>query len=178
MHKNQAVPIVVPIPILKPDATKRRRSSIRRSDKSQLTYSRALVDAARLCEQEGSSYAVLVCRFKTDAGKDAEASRKERYLVIDQLRRADRIAGEDSDDLVVVAANLVDEQDAAGVAYRLLATKVDPLADRSSVMEMCIGIAVADQNTPLDQPLLAANAAAGAAAASAWGEFRITDLRK
>jgi GGDEF domain-containing protein len=92
------------------------------------------------------------------------------------LRAADSVTRIESDVLVVLAEDLHDEQDAAGVAYRLLSTIVEPVpVDHVQLrVEMTVGIAMGDPNTPPNTLLAAATEAASN---SERGGFHILDLR-
>jgi hypothetical protein len=79
----------------------------------------------------------------------------------------------------VVAEDLGDEQDAAGVAYRLLSAAVEPLAVGGSRLgfHLTVGVALADPGAPTRSIEDAASAALEAARATRLGSFRMVDLR-
>ncbi len=96
-----------------------------------------------------------------------------------RLRPSDDVCRGDRDSFVVLAEDLGDVQDAAGVAYRLLSTVVEPIQIGldSIRLPMTVGIVVAD-GTASPQALLAhADAALTEARQDGVGGFRIVDVR-
>ncbi|MGI9578665.1 MAG: diguanylate cyclase domain-containing protein, partial [Microthrixaceae bacterium] len=93
------------------------------------------------------------------------------------LRPSDTVARLDHSTLAVVAEDLHDEQDAAGVAYRLLSTVVEPVPGEAGEvgLRMVIGLVMADGSTP-PNALISATAEAAADARSPGG-FVLMDLR-
>jgi PAS domain S-box-containing protein len=138
-----------------------------------------LASATRRSGREQAPFAVLRCELQLpvtapevrDALVTACLARLRQ-----RLRAADSVTRIEPDVLVVVAEDLHDEQDAAGVAYRLLSTTVEPVpVDHVELrVEMTVGIAMGDPNTP-PNTLLAASVEA--ASNSERGGFRILDLR-
>ena len=144
----------------------------------QSSVKAALISAAKDADPTGTSYAVLVCQFVDDGEGGRGDASADRELVLAQVRVGDTIANVDLAEIVLVAPGLQDEQDAAGVAYRLLATKSANPSAHSQVVQMSVGIAVANGQTPVDEPIPAARSAAEKAAESGPGEFRLNDLRR
>ena len=96
-----------------------------------------------------------------------------------RLRSADTVTRSGTDAFTVVAEDLGDAQDAAGVAYRLLAAVVEPIAvdGEAIAVETVIGIAVGDGASPPATMLSDAQAAAHTARVDGVGGFRMTDTR-
>lgn len=94
-----------------------------------------------------------------------------------RLRPSDTVARSD-DSIVVVAEDLGDEQDAAGVTYRVLSTVVEPVPTEGGpvTVQMHAGTVVADGSTPVHQ--LAPAAAEAARDATEGGGFRLVDMRR
>ena len=80
---------------------------------------------------------------------------------------------------MVVAEDLGDEQDAAGVAYRLLSAAVEPVevAGQELTFPMTIGIAIGDGTVTAAEMFAAAPVALERARLDGSGGFRIIDLR-
>lgn len=95
-----------------------------------------------------------------------------------RLRAGDRVC-RDGRDVMVIAEDLGDEQDAAGVAYRLLSSVVEPVTvgDARAEMSLTVGVAVADGTAAVAALRHAARTALGAAVDDGRGGFRIVDLR-
>jgi len=85
----------------------------------------------------------------------------------------------DGDTFLVIAEDLGDEQDAAGVAYRLLSSVVEPVVvDGLEVaLALTIGIVVADGAASAETMLGTATEALQSAMADGVGGFRIIDIR-
>ena len=96
-----------------------------------------------------------------------------------RLRPSDRVCRDDRDGFAVLAEDLGDVQDAAGVAYRLLSMAVEPLAVRGGParVALTVGVAVADAGGSADEIPAAADRALAEARADGIGGFRIVDLR-
>lgn len=96
-----------------------------------------------------------------------------------RLRGADTVTRSDNGSFTVLAEDLGDAQDAAGVAYRLLAAVVEPIAVGGEAVdvEIVIGIAVGDGASAPDVVLADAESAARAARADGVGGFRMIDTR-
>jgi diguanylate cyclase (GGDEF)-like protein/PAS domain S-box-containing protein len=96
-----------------------------------------------------------------------------------RLRPSDDVCRGDGDSFMVLAEDLGDVQDAAGVAYRLLSTVVEPITigDRELRLPMTIGIVVADGAASADGLAQTADSALGEARQDGVGGFRIIDVR-
>jgi len=96
-----------------------------------------------------------------------------------RLRPSDMVCRAEGDTFLVIAEDLGDEQDAAGVAYRLLASVVEPLQIEGVeiTLPLTIGIVVADGSASAEQMLRTADDALGSARADGVGGFRIIDIR-
>lgn len=143
-----------------------------------------LASASRRSHNNHSPHALIRCELfvdgedrRGDPAPDAEAIRGCIERIRQRLRPADTVARPADSVLAVVAEDLHDEQDAAGVAYRLLSTVVEPVpgADELVELRMVIGLAMADGDTP-PNALIAASAEA-AADARGPGGFVLMDLR-
>jgi diguanylate cyclase (GGDEF)-like protein/PAS domain S-box-containing protein len=96
-----------------------------------------------------------------------------------QLRPSDEVCRGDGDSFMVIAEDLGDVQDAAGVAYRLLSTVVEPICvgTKQIRLPMTIGIVVADGSVSADGLSGTADAALAEARTDGVGGFRIIDVR-
>lgn len=144
----------------------------------------ALASASRRSRNNHSPHAFIRCELFVDGddaagdpATDTEAIRGCIERIRQRLRPADTVAQLADSVLAVIAEDLHDEQDAAGVAYRLLSTVVEPVPGENELVElrMVIGLAMADGNTP-PNALMAASAEA-AADARGPGGFVLMDLR-
>lgn len=103
-----------------------------------------------------------------------------------RLRSYDTVCPPDDHGIAVVAERLGDVQDAAGVAYRLLAAVVEPLRSVAQgageelvelPIDLVVGIAVGDRTSEVDELWSAARTALDAARSDGVGSFRIEDRR-
>lgn len=96
-----------------------------------------------------------------------------------RLRPSDQVCRIDGDTFMVIAEDLGDVQDAAGVAYRLLSTVVEPIeiVGRSIRLPMTIGVVVADSAAAGHDLTTAATATLQDALRDGEGGFRIIDVR-
>jgi diguanylate cyclase (GGDEF)-like protein/PAS domain S-box-containing protein len=96
-----------------------------------------------------------------------------------RLRPSDMVCRAEGDTFLVIAEDLGDEQDAAGVAYRLLASVVEPVMIEGVeiTLPLTIGIVVADGAASAEQILRTADAALSEARHDGVGGFRIIDIR-
>jgi len=140
----------------------------------------ALAGAIARSRRTGHALAVLRCRprdpqqpLRTDLPL-AEIGRR----MVAELRDTDVVCRV-GDDLYVLAEHLGDEQDAAGVAYRLMSTLVTPVDDGGTELKvsLTVGISVADGAASPRAMLEAAGDALDDARADGMGSFRIVDLR-
>lgn len=148
----------------------------------------ALASASRRSSNNHSPHALIRCEVAVDepdgqeggVGEppDPESMRACVDRIRQSLRPADTVARPEDAVLAVIAEDLHDEQDAAGVAYRLLSTVVEPLPGIGGdvVIRMAIGVVMADGATP-PHALMAA-AAEAAADARSTGGFVLMDLRE
>jgi diguanylate cyclase (GGDEF)-like protein/PAS domain S-box-containing protein len=96
-----------------------------------------------------------------------------------RLRPSDDVCRTQGDTFMVLAEDLGDVQDAAGVAYRLLSTVVEPIriGDRSLQLPMTIGVVVADGTAAAPALVETADRTLAEARADGVGGFRIVDVR-
>jgi len=99
--------------------------------------------------------------------------------LVQRLRSADTVTRTSTDAFTVIAEDLGDAQDAAGVAYRLLASVVEDVMvfDHAVAVEMVIGIAVGDSAAVPDALIRDASRASIDARADGVGGFRMVDRR-
>ena len=140
----------------------------------------ALAGAIARSRRTGHALAVLRCRPRDPQQPlRADLPLKEiGHRMVDELRDTDVVCRV-GDELFVVAEHLGDEQDAAGVAYRLMSTLVAPVTDGDDEIRvsLTIGIAVADGAASPKAMLEGATDALDDARADGMGSFRIVDLR-
>jgi diguanylate cyclase (GGDEF)-like protein/PAS domain S-box-containing protein len=96
-----------------------------------------------------------------------------------RLRPSDDVCRTEGDTFMVLAEDLGDEQDAAGVAYRLLSTVVEPIevGGREVQLPMTIGVVVADGTASAEALTTVADQTLAEARADGVGGFRIVDVR-
>lgn len=96
-----------------------------------------------------------------------------------RLRPSDQVCRVDGDTFMVIAEDLGDVQDAAGVAYRLLSTVVEPIeiVGRRIRLPMTIGVVVADGASAGHDLIGAASSTLQDALRDGQGGFRIIDVR-
>jgi len=140
----------------------------------------ALAGAIARSRRTGHALAVLRCRPRDPQQPlrgDLPLAEIGRRMV-DELRDTDVVCRV-GDDLFVVAEHLGDEQDAAGVAYRLMSTLVTPVDDGGTELKvsLTVGISVADGAASPKAMIEAAGDALDDARADGMGSFRIVDLR-
>lgn len=97
----------------------------------------------------------------------------------ERLRPSDEVTRGPGDSFMVIAEDLGDAQDAAGVAYRLLSTVVEPLEVAGHPVELAltIGVVVADGTAHPDTLAATARRALDEAREGGSGGFRIIDVR-
>lgn len=144
-------------------------SALRRSGSHDAPFALLRCTVTNLDEIE-RSHGSLVAR-------DAMTALSER--LVQRLRSADTVTRTSTDAFTVVAEDLGDAQDAAGVAYRLLASVVEDVnVDGHAVgIEMVIGIAVGDSTAIPDTLIREASRSAVDAHADGTGGFRMVDTR-
>ena len=145
-----------------------------------------LAAALRRCERVGHPLALLRCeisgieeplaRFGDDGPRRLEACWDHLF---DRLRATDTVMRTADDTFLVIAQDLGDEQDAAGVAYRLLAAAVEPFEvdGVELVLGMTVGVVIADSACSPGKLIEAAGAALEEARTDGVGGFRLVDLR-
>lgn len=140
--------------------------------------------AARRSAAHGAPFALLRCELTnlghissdSDPAVAADAAAVVVERLTQQLRAEDTVTRSSPDVLTVIAEDLGDVQDAAGVAYRLLSVVVEPVVGDAGV-GMVIGIAVGDGSTSPEALLRDVVAAAADARGDGVGGFRIVDER-
>lgn len=153
---------------------------------------RALVvmtgSAVRRAAQHDAPFALLRCEITnlqdirngcgSPVARDVAGRVAERLN--QRLRSEDTVTRSSTGVFTVIAEDLSDVQDAAGVAYRLLASVVEPVVVDASVelsVDMVVGIAVGDGSSSPDRLVTDAANAATAARSDGVGGFRIIDSR-
>lgn len=143
-----------------------------------------LESAARRAGRNDTAFALIRCELAPPdqdltpghrpADEDVLTACMQR--VRQRLRPADTVA-RSGQAIVVIAEDLGDEQDAAGVTYRVLSTVVEPVpTDRGPVaVQLVAGTVVGDGSTELES--LRTEASGAVAAAPAPGTFHLVDLR-
>ncbi len=176
---------------------RRRRESVERAQETVadgetgLPNQRALPvligSAVRRAASHEAPFAVLRCevtnldaieeRHGAAITRQAMAAVAERLA--QRLRSADTVTRSSAAAFTVIAEDLGDPQDAAGVAYRLLASVVeDVLVDGTAAeVDMVIGIAVGDGRSAPETLLEDAARATSEALADGVGGFRMIDTR-
>jgi len=126
------------------------------------------------CEVSGMDEAVA--QLGPDAPRHLESCWDHLF---ERLRATDTVMRTADDTFLVIAQDLGDEQDAAGVAYRLLAAAVEPfeVAGTAVQLSMTIGVVVADAGSSPARMIEVAGTALAEARADGTGGFRLVDLR-
>lgn len=150
------------------------------------TLTQQLERAAATAARTGQPYALLRCDFGVggDNGTDTVEMANTELLRIAVARISQRLRSDDSvvvDNghmIHVIAEALGDVQDAAGVAYRMLSTMVEPFALEGArrFAHLTIGIALGDGSTSPTLVIDAAEEALREARGHGRGSFRIADL--
>lgn len=150
-----------------------------------------LESASRRAERNDGAFALVHCvvgtvpngpGHNTDGLNGDDPTGEETILMAcverirQRLRPSDTVARSD-DSIVVVAEDLGDEQDAAGVTYRILSTMIEPVPTEHGpvTVQMHAGTVVADGSTPIHKLAPAALVAAGEADR---GGFELVDMRR
>ncbi len=110
---------------------------------------------------------------------DGEMKRIAVSRLDQRLRATDSIVIDDAGRIHVIAEDLGDKQDSAGVAYRLLSTMVEPFAvlGEKQFVVLTIGITVGDGRSDAHTMINGAVTALEAAVEHGVGGFNIIDLR-
>lgn len=138
--------------------------------------------ALRRSGRSGRPLAVLRCGL---SGLPDDPTVADRVLdvhaerLVARLRSSDTVCRSGHEGFSVLAEDLGDEQDAVGVAYRLLSTAVEPVHvdGRAHEVGMTIGLVVADSTASPRSILDTADTALTEARADGVGGFRLIDLR-
>lgn len=186
------------------DVTEERRSQRRRRQEAVERAHEVLADeetglpnrralpvlvgsAIRRSANHHAPFALLHCEVTDLARVEAEhgpvviratmAAVAERLA--QRLRTADTVTRTTSTAFTVLAEDLGDTQDAAGVAYRLLASVVEDVqvGEVGVPIDMVVGIAVGDGTSTPEEVLRDSERAATAAKTDGVGGFRIVDTR-
>lgn len=154
---------------------------------NHLGFDALLGSALRRSARTGYPLSLLRCDLVglADAldvhGASFEAGLLETYAarLTHRLRPSDAVSRTDGDTFMVIAEDLGDEQDAAGVAYRLLSSALEPVVvdDVEVSLTMTIGIVVADGTASADLLVASADRALDQALKDGVGGFRIIDVR-
>lgn len=149
-----------------------------------------LTGAVLRSARTGAPWALLDCLVQVrdavdrgdsdrDAAPPGDVVEAVTERVRQRLRPEDEVHLTGADRIRVVAEALGDVQDAAGVAYRLLAAVVEPVrtARGEVAVELTIGIAVADADADLVAVRDEAATALAAATTDGAGTFRLSDCR-
>lgn len=144
-------------------------SALRRSARTGYPFSLLRVDVdglASLLDELGPADAATLIEIYTSR-------------LAQRLRPSDDVCRTDGDTFMVLAEDLGDVQDAAGVAYRLLSTVVEPITigDRQIRLPMTVGVVVADGTVSSEVLERTADAALDEAREDGVGGFRIIDVR-
>lgn len=144
-------------------------------------------NAATTSARTGHPFAVLRCGFGISTGSgpvDTEALDDEMLRIAisrigQRLRSTDSVVFDDEGRIHVIAEALGDSQDAAGVAYRLLSTMVEPFSvgGKRRFVHMTVGIAVADDRTDPGAAISASSEALHRALNVGVGSFKLIELR-
>lgn len=144
-------------------------SAVRRSARTGYPFSLLRVDVDGL--------AGLLDRLGPAAAQELTEIYTSR--LVQRLRPSDEVCRTADNSFAVVAEDLGDVQDAAGVAYRLLSTVVEPITVDGDQLRlpMTIGIVVADGTAAVETLLQCADDALDEARRDGVGGFRIIDVR-
>ncbi|MHB1137404.1 MAG: diguanylate cyclase domain-containing protein [Microthrixaceae bacterium] len=152
-----------------------------------LGFDALLASALRRSARTGYPFSLLRCDLDglgeaTERyGRSVAQSLVEVYAarLAQRLRPSDMVCRAEGDTFLVIAEDLGDEQDAAGVAYRLLSSVVEPvlIEGREISLPLTIGIVVADGAASAQHMVDAAEQALEAAREDGFGGFRIIDIR-
>jgi PAS domain-containing protein len=128
--------------------------------------------------RSGAAVALLCCELDADDLCPRLVGAVMSRLAA-RLRTSDSLRAPAPGWFTVIAEDLHDEQDAAGVAYRLLSATVEPVRvdDRETALSMAIGVVVADGDASEEAMFSAAASALADARADGPGCFRLVDLR-
>lgn len=154
---------------------------------NMLGFDGLLASALRRSARTGYPFSLLRCDLEGLSATGADQGRAIAQVLVEvyasrlaqRLRPSDVVCRADGDTFLVIAEDLGDEQDAAGVAYRLLSSVVEPVVvDGLEVaLALTIGIVVADGAASAETMLGTATEALQSAMADGVGGFRIIDIR-
>jgi PAS domain S-box-containing protein/diguanylate cyclase (GGDEF)-like protein len=146
-----------------------------------------LASAVRRSATSGAPFGLLRCDVTNlDAIEREHGSAVARSLLglvsdrlAQRLRGADTVARIGTGTFAVLAEDLGDAQDAAGVAYRLLASVVEPILEPTTVTEvtvsLVVGVVVGDGGSSPASMAIEAAGAADEARRDGDGAFRLVD---
>lgn len=143
----------------------------------------ALTTALRRSARGGRALSVLHCQITGVPEDDVEIAAEVLEVLSERIaqrvRPTDTVEIAGPDRFSVLAEDLGDEQDAAGVAYRLLSATVEPVLVGGAPIHLglTIGLAVADGAASPAGTLDAAEAALREACRDGVGGFRMIDIR-
>ena len=154
---------------------------------NMLGFDGLLASALRRSARTGYPFSLLRCDLEGLATAADVHGRAIGHALIEvyaarlaqRLRPSDVVCRADGDTFLVIAEDLGDEQDAAGVAYRLLASVVEPVVVEGVeiTLPLTIGIVVADGAASAEMMLGTAARALRSARVDGVGGFRIIDIR-
>lgn len=146
-----------------------------------------LASALRRSARTGCPFSLLRVDIDGLTGLLGDLAPAEAMTLVDicsariaqRLRPSDGVCRTDGDTFMVVAEDLGDVQDAAGVAYRLLSAVVEPITvgGRELRLPMTVGVVVADGTVSAETLQRTAGMAIDEARADGIGGFRIIDVR-
>jgi PAS domain S-box-containing protein/diguanylate cyclase (GGDEF)-like protein len=146
-----------------------------------------VASAVRRSASTGAPFALLRCDVtnldEIEHRHGATATRSVLDVVAERLaqrlRGSDTVTRSGTGTFSVLAEDLGDVQDAAGVAYRLLATVVEPVRDAGADVDVAltVGVAVGDGDASPSVMLSDAADAARGARQDGGGGFRLRDGR-
>lgn len=136
----------------------------------------------RRSARSGRPLSVMRCEISglpDDAGVIDQVLEVHAERLVARLRPSDTVCRDSDAGFTVLAEDLGDEQDAVGVAYRMLSTAVEPVHTDGAEwpVSVTIGIVVADSTASAHSILDAADAALSEAREDGVGGFRLIDLR-
>lgn len=140
-----------------------------------------LAAAIERSRDHGSPFALLIAAIDFDDGPEPEGGIGHIVIarIVQRLRASDSVIHHGADGVLFLAEHLGTEQDAVGVAYRMLSTTVDPIRTGTTEHDilMTIGIAVGDSESTPAELIQAGRLALSEALTEDPGGFRTIDVR-